>query len=123
MVNKTLLARPAVGRVNELINARGPLSAAKSSDAVVDFSGHAVVADHRTGIAQPAGLALDHETPQRVAGILHQSGIFRVPSTARAAMVGQSRERGLQRAAQPAQRGGLLLRDFVVERAGTLWRT
>ena len=38
----------------------------------------------------------------------------------RAVIFGERRERGLERAAEPAKRGGLLLRDFVVQRGDVL---
>src|SRR5580693_9682801 len=54
------------------------LSPAERAHSVVHLGGHAVVADHRPRIAQAERLALDHEAPQRVAGVADEARASRV---------------------------------------------
>src|SRR5579862_6550138 len=91
-------------------------SAAEHPHAILHFDGDAVVAHDRPWIAQSTGLALDHEAPQCVAGVLHQLAPLRSRLRIGAVVVPQRRERCFERPAEPAERGRLLLRDLVVER-------
>src|SRR5271154_4771859 len=110
---------------------RGAASDLRCDDdahAILHFGRDAVVADDRAGVAQPAGFALDDETPQRVARLLDQSrpGLmaFGVRSRAASRLIvwsrtvisGECGQRRLERAAQTAERGRLFLCDFVIER-------
>jgi hypothetical protein len=88
----------------------------KYSHPVLHFGWHAIVPHHRAGITQPAGFALDHEAPQRIARRSDQFG----PCSGGAGMVpiefGKRLERRLERASLPAERGSLLLRQLIIER-------
>jgi len=83
---------------------------------VVHLGGNAIVADHRTRIAQADRLALDHEAPQRIAGVADEAGASRVLGAVAAVVFGERGERRFERASHTAERGDLLLRDLVVER-------
>ncbi len=115
---------------------------------VLHLGRDAIIADDRPRIAQAAGLPLHYKAPQRVAGCGDEFcprftvfagqkssllGGFRMRGPARRRLVcrhtieaafaaaiefGQRQERRLQRAAQTAKRGRLLLCDFVIERDG-----
>ena len=96
--------------------ATGTLPPAERAHAVVHLGGNAIVADDRPRIAQADRLALDHEAPQRVAGVADEAGASRVLGAVAAVVLGQGSERRFQRASHPAERRDLLLRNFVVER-------
>lgn len=110
---------------------RGAASDLRCDDdahAILHLGRNTVVADDRTGVAQPAGFALDDETPQRVARLLDQfrPGLrpFGVRSRAASPLVvwshtvvsGECGQRRLERAAQTAKCRRLFLCDFVIER-------
>jgi hypothetical protein len=92
---------------------------------VLHLDRNAIFAHDRSLVAQSDRLALDDKAPQGVACLPQQAladgacrrllgevaGIGAQPIVLR-----QRRERRLARAAQPAQRSRLLLRDLVVER-------
>ena len=83
---------------------------------------HAIVAHQLPRVAQAERLALHHEQPERVAGLRHQFAPLAPRVRGQLARLGvevaQRRERCLERAPEPAERRGLLLRDLVVERGG-----
>ena len=64
--------------------------------------------------------ALDNEAPKGIARIGNQAGTCRISLAVAALVFGQSFQGRFERAAKPAERGGLLLRDLVVERRGAL---
>ena len=103
--------------------ARSSLSG-KRTHAVLHLGRHAVVAHQLARVAQAERLALHHEQPERMAGLGDQRAA-RLARLGRrlarcASNVAQRRERRLQPAPEPAERGGLLLRDLVVERGGRI---
>ena len=68
------------------------------------------------GVAQAERLALDHEAPQRVTGVVDEARPCRVFRAVAAVVLGQGGEGCFQRASHPAERRDLLLRNLVVER-------
>jgi hypothetical protein len=115
---------PGLGR-----GAASDLRCDDDAHAILHLGWDAVVADDRTGVAQPAGFALDDETPQRVARLLDQcrpglTAFGVVPSRAASPLVvwshtvvsGEGGQRRLERAAQTAERRCLFLRNLVIER-------
>ena len=56
---------------------RGAAPAAEDAHAVLHLNRHPIGANDGARVAQPDRLALDHEAPQRIAGVLHQFGADR----------------------------------------------
>src|SRR5580704_6548426 len=96
--------------------ATGTLPPAERAHAVVHLRRNAIVADDRPRIAQADRLALDHEAPQRVAGVADEARPCRVLGAMAAVVFGERGERRFERAPHAAERRDLLLRDLVVER-------
>src|SRR5260221_10468478 len=92
-----------------------PARRRKHSHALLHLRGHLVVAHQAAAVAQPAGLTLDHEHPQRMAGRGHQCTprLSLLRRSLRAWMRGvelsQRLERCLQATAETPERRGLLL--------------
>jgi hypothetical protein len=83
---------------------------------------HGVVPHDGAAVAQAAGLALDHEHPQGVAGFADQLGTALLVGVLRCGVlsiiVAQRLQRGLETSAEAPKRGGLLRNDLVFERVG-----
>ena len=95
-------------------------TAAENAHPIVHLGGHAVVADHRPRIVQANRFALDDEAPQGIACIGNQAGTWGISLAVAALVFSQGGQGRFERAAEPAERGDLLLRDLVVERRATL---
>jgi hypothetical protein len=100
----------------------------RNAHAVSHFGGNSILADNQPLVAEAAGFALNDKAPQRVARLLNQLLAKRITRRgerhrvfaalrAGAVVAGHGVKRAFERAAKPAERGRLLLRDFVIERA------
>ena len=85
------------------------------------LGGDAVVADHRPRIVQANCFALDDEAPQGIARIGNQASPCGISLVVAALVFCQGSEGRFERAAEPAERGDLLLRDLVIECRGALY--
>ena len=77
-INCAFAPFPYRKRVASASAATDTLSPAEGAHAVVHLGGNTIVADDRPRIAQAERLALDHEAPQRVAGVADEAGASRV---------------------------------------------
>lgn len=83
---------------------------------VLHFGWHTIIPHHGAGIAQAASFTLDHEVPKCIACFGDELGAGAGRAGLVAIECGERVQRRFERASQPAERGGLFLRDLIVER-------
>ena len=100
------------------LSTRLPSTVVCRSHAILHLWRHPVIPHDSPRVAQAAAFALDDKAPQRLACFGDQFSTRLTGGLALAIVLTQSRERGFERSAGAAKRGGLFLRYLIIERVG-----